>query len=174
VTRAGTLATAAVAAASVGLAACGGDDDKSSSSPTAPPTPRVVTDKPGHPTFIEVQKVSIPIFKDDPECPVPEWHANSTGVDAPYRKSVEFFRQLDCLKSQGGLPDRIQQSLYIQFKDRKALDRYVKAGHAGQADAYLRSDRILVTLGSGLQQLDGPAYLKAVSEACRCGRIEGT
>jgi hypothetical protein len=163
------LAAAVLSAAA--LAGCGDGDDEAATTASAPPKPTVVADRPRHPTFEEVERASIPIFQRDPECPIAEWHENSTGLDAKYRKSVAFFRQLDCLKAEGSIPDKIQQSLYVQFRDRRSLERYLRAGHAGQRPEYLRSDTILVTVGSGLDALDAPAYLEAISAICNCGRI---
>ena len=174
--RPGRLAVAVIAAAAaVGTGCTASQPAPPASAPTtAGPTATTgSTAAAGQPDFATVERISVPLFRQQPLCPVAVWNQNRTGVDAKFG-APKFFRQLDCYASQdqvsGGLPQRGQQSIYVEFADQAAADRYRREGEP-RLRPHLASGTVTVLVGSGLPGLDARGYLDAIRQACGCGEV---
>ena len=154
-----------------GLSACGSDNSSSSSSaPAAPASPAA---KPL--SFSLVEEQTAPRLTKDPSCPIGQWDTNSTGVDEKYRAKSTFFRQFDCYKNKEqlqGIPERLQQSIYVEFSDAATAKAYAD----DQSTLYktLVDDTKVVVTGTGLETVDMNAYLADIKTACGCGTVVGT
>lgn len=155
------------ASLALGLAGC------TSPSPTpATPTP-APTQASGALDFETVQRFTEPRFRSDPNCAAGEWSPNSTGVDEEFRPAVTNFRQYDCYASPedvgSAIPDRVQQSIYVEFNDAETARRYAE-DEGSYYKALLDGTRVVVA-GTGLDAVDMQAYLEEIKAACNCGEI---
>lgn len=151
----------------LGLAGC----TSPSSTPAAPaPQP---TQTGGTLNLETVQRLTEPRFKSDPKCAAGEWSPNSTGVDEEFRPAVAAFQQYDCYENAGdvgqAIPDRVQQSIYVEFKDAATARRYAE-DEGSYYKALLDQNRVVVA-GTGLETVDMQAYLEEIKAACTCGEI---
>jgi hypothetical protein len=161
-----------------GLSACGSDDSSSSSGASAStpasgaPASSAPAAKPL--SFSLVEGLTAPRFTKDPNCTYGQWDENSTGVDEQFRPKSTFFRQFDCYKSKddvGGIPLRLQQSMYVEFSDAATAKAYAE----DQSTLYktLLDDTKVVVTGTGLETVDMSAYLADIKTACGCGTDVG-
>jgi hypothetical protein len=163
------------------LAACG---DNGSSGPTvAPSSAQVSGSASAAPTasapasgaeldFATVQSLTAPRFQKDPNCGYGEWSENSTGIDEEFRASATTIQQFDCYKKRedvGGIPARVQQSIYVEFTDATAARSFAE----DQSVLYpsLLAGSHVVVAGSGLESVDMRAYLADLQRACGCGEV---
>ncbi|GAA4251746.1 hypothetical protein [Dactylosporangium darangshiense] len=119
--------------------------------------------KAGQLSFTTVGKLTGELFTKDPECPVGQWDANSTGVEAKYRSAVASFKQFDCYAKKGdAMPHRVQQAIYVEFKAANAAKAYAQ----DEASMYptLIVGSTVVVGGTGLKQTDMKAWLESVNE----------
>ena len=155
------LVVAALLAGSAALAGCG-DDDK----------PTGTTAAGGGLTYQTVEAVTAERLTRDPNCPVGKWDDNSTGVDEEYRGDVAMFKQFDCYENEdGGLPHRVQQSKYVEFRTAETARAYAE----DEATLYpvLISGTTVVVAGSGLDSVDMKAYLGELKDKAGSGEILG-
>lgn len=158
-----------VTLALVGLVAC-----STGSGGTPTPGPASSAGSTGSLDFAQVEQATAPAFRQDPLCRSGEWSENSTGVDEDFRPSVTFFRQFDCYQDdqRGGIPDRVQQSIYVEFSDPAVAEAY--ADSEGVLYAGLRDGPRVVVAGTGLDAVDMRAYLTGLQASCGCGELFGT
>lgn len=151
----------------LGLAGCT-SPSSTPATPTAAPTQAA-----GALDFETVERFTEPRFKSDPECVAGEWSPNSTGVDEEYRSAVATFQQYDCYANADdvgqAIPDRVQQSMYVEFNDADTARRYAE-DEGSYYKALLDQNRVVVA-GTGLDSVDMQAYLEEIKAACNCGEI---
>ncbi|GAA2379296.1 hypothetical protein [Dactylosporangium salmoneum] len=114
-------------------------------------------------SFATVGKLTGELFTKDPDCPLGQWDANSTGVPAKYRSAVADFKQFDCYAKKGDtMPHRGQQAIFVEFKAANAAKAYAQ----DQASMYptLIVGNTVVVGGTGLRQTDMKAWLESVNE----------
>ncbi|MEV8512031.1 hypothetical protein [Dactylosporangium sp. NPDC051484] len=114
-------------------------------------------------SFATVGKLTGELFTKDPDCPLGQWDANSTGVPAKYRSAVASFKQFDCYAKKGdALPHRGQQAIFVEFKAANAAKAYAQ----DQASMYptLIAGTTVVVGGTGLKKTDMKAWLESVNE----------
>lgn len=144
-----------------------------SSSGSNPP-PAASASAPGSKTldFATVESVTAPIFQKDPNCGYGQWSKNSTGIDEEFRSSAKVIQQFDCYLSKddvGGLPKRVQQSIFVEFDDANTATAFAK----DQSSLYssLTDGTRVVVAGLGLETVDMKAYLNDLKNACGCGEV---
>ncbi|MER7004391.1 hypothetical protein ABT297_15280 [Dactylosporangium sp. NPDC000555] len=114
-------------------------------------------------SFATVGKLTGELFTKDPDCPLGQWDANSTGVPAKYRSAVASFKQFDCYAKKGdAMPHRGQQAIFVEFKAANAAKSYAQE----QASMYptLIAGTTVVVGGTGLKKTDMKAWLESVNE----------
>jgi hypothetical protein len=152
------------------LAACGGGAAAGSAAPSAPASTGAAPS--GTLEFATVQEVTAPLFQKDPNCGYGEWSKNSTGIKEEFRPAAKMIEQFDCYLSKddvGGIPKRVQQSIYVEFNDAATAKKFAQ----GESTLYstLVADTRVVVAGSGLETVDMKAYLEELKSACGCGGI---
>ncbi len=177
-----SLVLLALAGLLAGASACGSNDSAGGSSGSGGPsaaasTTAAATQAATPLTFSLVEQLTAPRFTKDPNCAYGEWGTNSTGVDEKYRAKSTFFRQFDCYKkkpeiSGGAFPDRIQQSIYVEFSDAATAKAY--ADEQSALYKTLIDDTKVVVAGTGLETVDMDAYLADIKNACGCGTVVGS
>ena len=141
-----------------------------SSTPSAPPASSAAGT--GVLEFSTVEQVTAPILQQDPNCAFGQWNDNSTGVDEEFRSGVKMFKQFDCYKSKddvGGLPERLQQSMYVEFNDEATATKFAESERSLYS-SLVAGTRVVVA-GTGLESVDMPAYLNELKSACGCGEV---
>jgi hypothetical protein len=154
----------------VSLTGCGGLGSPGSGAPAAPATSAPAATKTLD--FATVQSLTAPRFQKDPNCAYGEWSENKTGIDEKFRSGAKTIEQFDCYLKKadvGGLPKRIQQSIYVEFSS----DTTAKAFAQDQSVLYatLVDGPHVVVAGTGLDSVDMKAYLADLKNACGCGEI---
>lgn len=152
------------------LAACGGSDTGSDSS-SAPPA---ASSAPASTSLdlATVQRVTGPRFQTDPNCGFGQWSENSTGIDEEFRGSATTIQQFDCYLSQddvGGLPERGQQSIFVEFADAASATSFAESESSLYSS--IVDDTRVVVAGLGLESVDMKAYLEELKSACGCGTV---
>ena len=168
---------AAAASAAPASAAPGGSAQPSGSAPaSAAPSgsaKAAASGEAGKLSFTTVGKLTGELFTKDPDCPIGQWDANSTGVDTKYRAAVASFKQFDCYEKKGDLmPHRGQQAIFVEFKAANAAKAYAQ----DEAKLYptLIVGSTVVVGGTGLVATDMKAWLESVNEtAGGTGQILG-
>ena len=142
----------------------------SSPGPAAPPSASAPAAKALD--FATVQALTAPRFQQDPNCGYGEWSENSTGINETFRSSATTIQQFDCYVKKedvGGIPKRVQQSIYVEFSD-DATARSFAENESTLYPTLVDGPRVVVA-GAGLESVDMRAYLGDLKNACSCGEI---
>jgi hypothetical protein len=162
------LALPVLGATFSGVAACGNSSSDASGSSSAASSAAAPS---GELTFETVKSLTAQRFNSDPNCVSGQWSPNSTGIDDPYRVSAKTIQQYDCYKTKEvkGMPDRFQQSIYVEFGDERTASDFVNS-QTGLYNALVAGTKVVVA-GSGLESVDMKAYLTDLKSACGCGEV---
>lgn len=155
------------------LTACGGGDEPADAG-ESPPTTQ--SDSPtgtasGVLDFATVESLTAERFTSDKNCVIGIWSENETGIAEPYLATATTIQQFDCYRTEDqvavGFPERLQQSIFVEFEDAAAADAFVQ----DQYYAVLLADSRVVVAGTGLKSVDMAAYLTDIQAACGCGEV---
>lgn len=155
------------------LSGCGEDepsasDESPSTQSSSPPTTSA-----GVLDFATVESLTAPRFESDKHCVHGVWGENSTGISEEFRGSATTIQQLDCYLNEDdaafGMPERGQQSLFVEFEDDAAAEAYAKDA-AGYYPVLVAGTSVVVA-GTGLESVDMAAYLADLQDACGCGEV---